>query len=126
MPLNLSSGCWRLDRDSDGLCTIGVTVWELLTYGAVPYVSVSPCDLVKQLKKGVRPLRPPICTAHVYRLMTKCWRPDPERRPTFTELAADFAKMLKASSRYLMVQCDGTKKSLSTELVSIPQFPNNH
>lgn len=111
--------------DSDGLST-GVTVWELLTYGAVPYVSVSACDLPKQLTKGVRPLRPPVCTAQVYRLMNKCWRPDGEKRPTFQELAADFTRMSIDARKYLMVDGDGTESfSPSSKPVGIPHLPNN-
>lgn len=87
------------------LCT-GVTVWELLTYGGRPYESVPARDVPELLEKGERLPQPHICTIDVYMLMIKCWMLDAESRPTFKELADEFAKMARDPGRYLVIQGD--------------------
>lgn len=54
------------------MCTAGVTVWELLTYGMRPYENVSARDVPDLLEKGERLNQPSICTIDVYMIMIKC------------------------------------------------------
>lgn len=81
-------------------------VWELLTYGAKPYENVSARDVPDLLEKGERLPQPTICTIDVYMLMVKCWMIDPESRPSFKELAEEFAKMARDPGRYLVIKGD--------------------
>lgn len=54
------------------LYTIGVTVWELLTYGGRPYENTPAREVPDLLEKGERLPQPSICTIDVYMLMIKC------------------------------------------------------
>jgi L1 cell adhesion molecule len=83
-----------------------VTVWELLTYGERPYENVPARDVPELLEKGERLPQPAICTIDVYMIMIKCWMLDAESRPSFKELADDFAKMARDPGRYLVIQGD--------------------
>ena len=51
---------------------VGVTLWELFTYGQRPYESVRAQDMCSILEKGERLSQPAICTIDVYMLMVKC------------------------------------------------------
>lgn len=54
---------------------VGVTVWELFTYGQKPYDSIRARDVPDLLEKGERLPQPSICTIDVYMIMIKCkWR----------------------------------------------------
>lgn len=83
-----------------------LAVWELLTYGGKPYESVRAQDVADLLYKGERLHQPPICTIEIYMIMIKCWMIDPESRPSFKELADEFAKMARDPGRYLVIQGD--------------------
>jgi L1 cell adhesion molecule len=83
-----------------------VTVWELLTYGERPYENVPARDVPELLEKGERLPQPAICTIDVYMIMIKCWMLDAESRPSFKELADEFAKMARDPGRYLVIQGD--------------------
>jgi L1 cell adhesion molecule len=83
-----------------------VTVWELLTYGERPYDNVPARDVPELLEKGERLPQPGICTIDVYMIMVKCWMLDAESRPSFKELADEFAKMARDPGRYLVIQGD--------------------
>lgn len=50
----------------------GVTVWEMMSFGAEPYASVQPQEVPSLLEKGERLSQPPICTIDVYMVMVKC------------------------------------------------------
>jgi len=58
------------------------------------------------LEKGERLPQPAICTIDVYMIMIKCWMLDAESRPSFKELAEEFAKMARDPGRYLVIQGD--------------------
>uniref|UniRef100_A0A665W094 Receptor protein-tyrosine kinase n=1 Tax=Echeneis naucrates TaxID=173247 RepID=A0A665W094_ECHNA len=84
----------------------GVTVWELMTFGTKPYDGIPASDIAGVLEKGERLPQPPICTIDVYMIMVKCWMIDADSRPRFRELIAEFTKMARDPSRYLVIQGD--------------------
>lgn len=63
-------------------------------------------DVPELLEKGERLPQPNICTIEVYMVMVKCWLIDAESRPSFKELADDFAKMASDPGRYLVIPGD--------------------
>lgn len=96
----------RIFTHKSDVWAFGVTVWELLTYGMRPYENVSARDVPDLLEKGERLNQPSICTIDVYMIMIKCWMLDAGSRPSFKELAEEFAKMARDPGRYLVVPGD--------------------
>ncbi|KAK6626910.1 hypothetical protein RUM44_009387 [Polyplax serrata] len=96
----------RIFTHKSDVWAFGVTVWELLTYGGRPYENVPARDVPELLEKGERLPQPHICTIEVYMVMVKCWMLDADTRPSFKELADDFAKMARDPGRYLVIQGD--------------------
>ncbi|XP_048416453.2 receptor tyrosine-protein kinase erbB-2 isoform X2 [Stegostoma tigrinum] len=84
----------------------GVTVWELMTFGAKPYDGIPAREIPDLLEKGERLPQPPICTIDVYMIMVKCWMIDSECRPKFRELVTEFTKMARDPPRYVVIQGD--------------------
>ena len=95
-----------IKSDHKWIYFLGVTVWELLTYGERPYENVPARDVPELLEKGERLPQPSVCTIDVYMIMIKCWMLDAESRPSFKELADEFAKMSRDPGRYLVIQGD--------------------
>lgn len=52
--------------------TSGVTVWELMTFGAKPYDMIPAREIPDVLEGGERLPQPLICTIDVYMIMVKC------------------------------------------------------
>ncbi|KAE8279576.1 Melanoma receptor tyrosine-protein kinase [Larimichthys crocea] len=96
---------WTYTHQSD-VWSYGVTVWELMTFGSKPYDSIPASEIAAVLERGDRLPQPPICTIDVYMIMVKCWMIDPSSRPRFRELIAEFSKMARDPSRYLVIQGD--------------------
>uniref|UniRef100_A0A3Q2Q475 Receptor protein-tyrosine kinase n=1 Tax=Fundulus heteroclitus TaxID=8078 RepID=A0A3Q2Q475_FUNHE len=93
----------RYTHQSD-VWSYGVTVWEMMSFGAEPYRSVQPQEVPSLLEKGERLSQPHICTIDVYMVMVKCWMIDENVRPTFKELASDFTRMARDPHRYLVIK----------------------
>ncbi|KAG8002681.1 Receptor tyrosine-protein kinase erbB-3 [Nibea albiflora] len=100
----------RYTHQSD-VWSYGVTVWEMMSFGAEPYASVQPQEVPSLLEKGERLSQPHICTIDVYMVMVKCWMIDENIRPTFKELASDFTRMARDPPRYLVIKVEGEEMS---------------
>lgn len=96
----------RVFTHKSDVWAFGVTIWEVLTYGGRPYESVPARNVPELLEKGERLPQPVICTIDVYMIMIKCWMLDAESRPSFKELAEEFAKMSRDPGRYLAIKGD--------------------
>uniref|UniRef100_A0A7N8YH64 Receptor protein-tyrosine kinase n=1 Tax=Mastacembelus armatus TaxID=205130 RepID=A0A7N8YH64_9TELE len=93
----------RYTHQSD-VWSYGVTIWEMMSYGAEPYATMRPQEVPDLLEKGERLSQPQICTIDVYMVMVKCWMIDENVRPTFKELASEFTRMARDPPRYLVVK----------------------
>ncbi|XP_072536407.1 epidermal growth factor receptor-like isoform X1 [Salminus brasiliensis] len=96
---------WTYTHQSD-VWSYGVTVWELMTFGAKPYDGIPAREIAGLLEKGERLPQPSICTIDVYMIMVKCWMIDADSRPCFCDLIAEFSKMARDPPRYLVIQGD--------------------
>uniref|UniRef100_A0A3Q3VZH3 Receptor protein-tyrosine kinase n=1 Tax=Mola mola TaxID=94237 RepID=A0A3Q3VZH3_MOLML len=95
----------------------GVTVWELMTFGAKPYDMIPAREIPDVLEGGERLPQPLICTIDVYMIMVKCWMIDPDSRPRFKDLVMDFTAMARDPPRYVVIQND-EQMSLSSPVDS--------
>ena len=68
----------------------GVTVWELLTNGEIPYCFIGSNEEVgKRVCDGsLRLEMPDACPVELWTIVVKCWAARPEDRPTFRALVA--------------------------------------
>ncbi|XP_034022553.1 receptor tyrosine-protein kinase erbB-3a isoform X2 [Thalassophryne amazonica] len=99
----------RYSHQSD-VWSYGVTIWEMMSYGAEPYANMSPQEVPDLLIKGERLSQPQICTIDVYMVMVKCWMIDENVRPTFKELANEFTRMARDPPRYLVIKEDSSQQ----------------
>lgn len=72
----------------------GILLYELVTYGAVPYSGMANKEVIEHVQRGYR-LPKPVgtncdCSDELYKVMRDCWHSDPDKRPTFEFLAACF------------------------------------
>ncbi|XAR62755.1 Non-specific serine/threonine protein kinase [Bertholletia excelsa] len=76
--------------------SFGITIWEMLT-GEEPYADMHCGAIIGGiLSNSLRPPIPENCNPEWTKLMEDCWEPDPEARPSFTEIANRLREMSKA------------------------------
>ncbi|XP_033227086.1 tyrosine-protein kinase Shark isoform X2 [Belonocnema kinseyi] len=69
----------------------GVTLWEMFSYGEVPYGDRLGVHVIELVQKGERLQKPETCPTDVYKIMQQCWSYEPELRPTFKDLLEIFS-----------------------------------
>ncbi|XP_026317728.1 epidermal growth factor receptor isoform X2 [Hyposmocoma kahamanoa] len=96
----------RIFTHKSDVWAFGVTIWEILSYGARPYENISARNVPELIENGHKLPQPGICTLDIYCLMIRCWMLDADSRPTFKELAEKFAEMARDPGRYLVIPGD--------------------
>ncbi|XP_015925754.1 tyrosine-protein kinase receptor Tie-1 isoform X2 [Parasteatoda tepidariorum] len=84
--------------------SFGVMLWEILTLGGSPYVSLPSRDVLPRVMQGMRLPQPKGVMDDFYQLMLHCWELDPEERPKFMELATSLQTMILNIKEYLNFQ----------------------
>jgi serine/threonine protein kinase len=75
-----------------------ITIWELLTYGELPYKGMNNADTQRYIAKGLRMEMPANCPAGLWELITSAWDQKPERRLSFQKLTSEL-KILAAKNK---------------------------
>ncbi|KAI1892254.1 hypothetical protein AGOR_G00131460 [Albula goreensis] len=104
----------RYTHQSD-VWSYGVTVWEMMSFGAEPYEATRPQEVPDLLEKGERLAQPNICTIDVYMVMVKCWMIDENVRPTFKELANEFTRMARDPPRFLVMNVENSQSDAAAD-----------
>ncbi|XP_019712761.1 tyrosine-protein kinase CSK-like isoform X3 [Hippocampus comes] len=63
--------------------SFGVLLWEIYSFGRMPYPKMQSKFVVPQLESGYRMPSPDGCPESLYITMKDCWHLNPESRPTF-------------------------------------------
>uniref|UniRef100_A0A3Q2CLY1 non-specific protein-tyrosine kinase n=1 Tax=Cyprinodon variegatus TaxID=28743 RepID=A0A3Q2CLY1_CYPVA len=64
----------------------GILLWEIYSFGRVPYPRIPLKDVVPRVEKGYKMDCPDGCPEVVYNIMKQCWNLDPAARPSFQML----------------------------------------
>ncbi|XP_051501475.1 tyrosine-protein kinase SRK2 [Myxocyprinus asiaticus] len=66
--------------------SFGILLYEIVTFGQMPYPTLTNYQVVQKLHTGYRMSCPLNCPKHLYEIMCDCWREVPADRPTFETL----------------------------------------
>ncbi|XP_055850132.1 uncharacterized protein LOC129914768 [Episyrphus balteatus] len=75
----------RFSNKSD-MWSFGILLWEIYSFGRVPYPRIPLADVVKHVEVGYKMEAPEGCPAEIYEMMRQAWDLNPAKRPTFAEL----------------------------------------
>ncbi|XP_051788823.1 protein-tyrosine kinase 6-like [Erpetoichthys calabaricus] len=67
--------------------SFGILLFEIMSYGQIPYSGMSTNLAVERVKTGYRMPLPENCPDIIYKLMLACWNDRPKERPSFKELS---------------------------------------
>ncbi|XP_071035198.1 tyrosine-protein kinase CSK [Parasteatoda tepidariorum] len=66
--------------------SFGILLWEIYSFGRVPYPRIPLADVVKHVEKGYRMEAPEGCPSDIYDIMKQAWDLEPENRPNFIDV----------------------------------------
>jgi len=64
----------------------GISLWELFSYGSLPYIGMTNSEASEKVLQGYRMNPPENCPNEIDELMIKCWSHKSEDRPSFQEI----------------------------------------
>ncbi|KAM9719601.1 tyrosine-protein kinase Lyn [Menidia menidia] len=79
-PEAINYGSFTIKSD---IWSFGVLIYEIITYGKVPYPGMTKGEVISSVQRGYRMPRPDNCPLELYDIMTSCWKDRPGDRPTF-------------------------------------------
>jgi len=66
--------------------SFGVLLWEIYSFGRVPYPRIPLADVVKHVEKGYKMEAPEGCPKSIYDVMKKAWNLEVDKRPSFKDV----------------------------------------
>uniref|UniRef100_A0A8C6YB27 Tyrosine-protein kinase n=1 Tax=Naja naja TaxID=35670 RepID=A0A8C6YB27_NAJNA len=82
-PEAINYGSFTIKSD---VWSFGVLLYEIITYGKIPYPGMSNSDVMAALQRGYRMPCMESCPSELYDIMKTCWKDKAEERPTFEYL----------------------------------------
>lgn len=66
--------------------SFGVLLYEIITYGGIPYPAFNNQEVYEKVKMGYRMEAPDGCPSFLHKIMLKCWQEKPDDRPDFRDV----------------------------------------
>ncbi|XP_066993282.1 tyrosine-protein kinase CSK [Anabrus simplex] len=82
----------KFSNKSD-MWSFGILLWEIYSFGRVPYPRIPLADVVKHVEKGYKMEAPEGCPAEVYEIMRQAWDLHPDKRPTFRDVKGKLGQL---------------------------------
>ena len=76
--------------------SFAVLLWEIYSFGRVPYPRIPLAEVVKHVEKGYKMEAPDGCPPEIYEIMKQSWNLDPEKRPSFASIFVKLETMRKS------------------------------
>ncbi|KAJ8034977.1 Megakaryocyte-associated tyrosine-protein kinase [Holothuria leucospilota] len=73
-------------NDKSDVWSFGVFLWELYSFGEIPYKSMTREEIEQELRYNQHLKLPRDCPGAISNLILSSWNKDSERRPSFTEM----------------------------------------
>ncbi|XP_075713920.1 tyrosine-protein kinase CSK [Rhinoderma darwinii] len=89
----------KLFSTKSDVWSFGILLWEIYSFGRVPYPRIALKDVVPRVEKGYKMESPDGCPVIVYELMKQCWHLDTTQRPSFRKLREQL-EHIKAKELY--------------------------
>lgn len=89
-PESLRSGEFSPKSD---MWSFGILLYEIYSFGRVPYPRISLTDVTKYVEDGNRMAPPEGCPPKIYEIMSRAWSAEPKDRPSFADVLEEIEKL---------------------------------
>lgn len=86
--------------------SLGVTFWEILTDGKVPWSESSNQDVIKMVCKGSILPQPENCSPQIYSILQSCWTANVQERINFEQVGKELNDFLQADQILTAVELE--------------------
>lgn len=83
----------KLYSNKSDVWSFGILLWEIFSYGRVPYPKIPVSEVLNQIEHGYQMEKPDGCPDEIYSLMKDTWHFDRTLRPTFSQTLKNLYKI---------------------------------
>ncbi|CAH8640557.1 unnamed protein product [Schistosoma rodhaini] len=83
----------RLFTTKSDVWSFGILLWEIYSYGRIPYPRMMANQVLRHIESGYRMKSPEDCPSTVYALMLRMWQSEPSNRPSFVEILRELLNL---------------------------------
>ncbi|VEL07178.1 unnamed protein product [Protopolystoma xenopodis] len=108
--------------------SFGVLLWEIYSFGRLPYLGISVNDVLAEVESGYRLPRPDACPAELYTIMQRAWQAVPRARPQFCGVLDQLQAIWRRPSPLQLPSAQlvsSPPTTTSASLSPIPKSPPN-
>ncbi|XP_072035876.1 uncharacterized protein [Amphiura filiformis] len=102
--LSVESLQMRIYTGKSDAWSYGILLWEIATLGGTPYPEMETKFLNFHLNNGYRMPKPENCDSELYEMMKKCWKENPESRPSFKDIVFDLNLMASMKKNCILLE----------------------
>ncbi|KDR17831.1 Tyrosine kinase receptor Cad96Ca [Zootermopsis nevadensis] len=88
---------YRIFTHKSDVWSFGILMWEIVTLGSTPYPTMGAREVMRCVRDGYRLERPGHCRIELFRVISRCWNADPNKRPDFAALRYEIGALIEAS-----------------------------
>ena len=81
----------------------GVVMWEIMSYGKMPYGNDTNQKVIEAVKNGYRLPQPMGCPKYIYQLMLDCWQEECRNRPTFNQIVESHDEFIREHKKAVKI-----------------------
>ncbi|CAH8556058.1 unnamed protein product [Schistosoma turkestanicum] len=105
----------RLFTTKSDVWSYGILLWEIYSYGRIPYPRMMANQVLRHIESGYRMKSPEDCPSTIYSLMLRTWHSEPSNRPSFVEILKELIQLRNNNNN----NNNNNNKSLSPSIPSI-------
>lgn len=89
----------RLFTTKSDVWSFGILLWEIYSYGRIPYPRMMASQVLRHIESGYRMKSPEDCPSTIYALMLRTWQNEPSNRPSFAEILKELIALDNTASK---------------------------
>ncbi|XP_071528674.1 ephrin type-A receptor 4-A isoform X4 [Panulirus ornatus] len=113
---------FRKFTSASDVWSLGIVMWEVMSYGERPYWNWSNQDVIKSIEKGYRLPAPMECPEAIYQLMLDCWQKERNHRPNFASIVRTLDRLIRTPEALSKVAQNRCTTALGLDSVDMTQL----
>ncbi|XP_076066161.1 eph receptor tyrosine kinase isoform X4 [Oratosquilla oratoria] len=113
---------FRKFTSASDVWSLGIVMWEVMSYGERPYWNWSNQDVIKSIEKGYRLPAPMECPEAIYQLMLDCWQKERNHRPNFAAIVRTLDRLIRSPEALSKVAQNRCNTALGIDSVDLTQL----
>ncbi|XP_018027428.2 ephrin type-A receptor 4-B-like [Hyalella azteca] len=113
---------FRKFTSASDVWSLGIVMWEVMSYGERPYWNWSNQDVIKSIEKGYRLPAPMECPEAIYQLMLDCWQKERNHRPSFASIVHTLDNLIRTPEALAKVAQNRCQTALGLDSTDLTQL----